>query len=145
MEELANMTFRKALIIDDDDDDCALIAETLHEIDNQIECVLKTDGRDALIYIVDNENLPDIIFLDLHMPKMTGLELLKILKADNGLSHIPVIICTDSKLVKEMEECKSLGAAEVISKPASFLLIKYEIRNAIKSIAATRVSQSVRA
>jgi CheY-like chemotaxis protein len=140
MEESVKKNFRNVLIIDDDDDDCSLIAETLQEIDNQVKCVLKPDGRSGLTYIIDTDLKPDIIFLDLHMPKMNGLELLKILKADPGLSHIPVVICTDSKLVSEIEECKKLGASEVIKKPASFLLTKYEVRKALKAISNTLVS-----
>jgi len=141
MPELTNKQYKTVLIIDDDEDDCALIAETLREIDNKMNCIQMTDSKEALTYIIETENRPDTIFLDLHMPKMNGLELLKILKADPGLSHIPVIVCTDSKLVKEMEECKILGAAHIIMKPASFFLMKYEIRKALKAVAETLVSE----
>lgn len=141
MEELVNNKYRNVLIIDDDDDDCALIAETLHEIDSQIKCVCMKDGRVALAYVVETENLPDIIFLDLHMPKMNGLEFLKVLKSDPELLNIPVVICTDSKIADEMEECKKMGAAEFIMKPSSFLLIKYEIRKALMSIAGSMITE----
>ena len=138
----------KILLVEDSDDDAFFFDLALRKTQWASERIHVIDGRQAVDYLetsAKEEKCPDIIFLDLHMPKMTGLELLKILKADADLSHIPVVICTDSKLVKEMDECKRLGAAEVISKPASFLLIKYEIRNAIKAIKATRESQRVRA
>ena len=140
MEESTKKQFRNVLIVDDDEDDCALIAETLQEIDKKIICELKFDGRSALAHIIDAENLPDIIFLDLHMPRMNGIELLNELKADPAISDIPVVICTDSKMATEMDECKKLGAAHFIMKPASFVLLKYEIRKALKSIANSLVS-----
>jgi CheY-like chemotaxis protein len=137
---LTNKKNRNVLIIDDDEDDCSLIAETLHELDPNMKCIQMTDSKEALSYIPKTETQSDIIFLDLHMPKMSGLELLKILKADPELSHIPVVICTDSKLIKEMEECKILGAVHIIIKPASFFLMKYEVRMALKVITNTLVS-----
>src|SRR6186997_2887957 len=115
MAELTNKN-RIVLIIDDDEDDCALIAETLHEIDGKLECVLVTESKEVITYLTETE-LPDIIFLDLHMPKMSGLELLKVLKADPDMAQIPVIVCTDSKLAREIDEAKMLGAAHVIMKP----------------------------
>ena len=140
MEEFKKNQFRNILIIDDDEDDCALIAETLHEIDGTIKCELLFNGREALNRIIDSENVPALIFLDLHMPIMNGLEVLKVLKADPELSHIPVVICTDSKLAIEMEECKKLGAAHFIMKPSSFVLTKFEIRNAMKVVSDSLVS-----
>lgn len=140
MEELTKKQFRNVLIVDDDEDDCSLIAETLQEIDKKTICELQFDGRSALAHIIDAEKLPDIVFLDLHMPKMNGIELLKVLKSDPALADIPVVICTDSKMASEMEECKKLGAAHFIMKPASFVLIKYEIRKALKAISNSLVS-----
>ncbi len=140
MEEVTKKQYRDVVIIDDDDDDCALIIESLHEIDNQIKCVLMNDGKSGLSYIIESEKHPDIIFLDLHMPKMNGLEVLKVLKSDPELSGIPVIICTDSRLMREMEECKRMGAANFIMKPSSFLLIKYEIKKAMQELSGALVS-----
>jgi len=140
MSELINKKFRNILIVDDDEDDCALISETLGEIDTSINRVALTDSKAVVSYLADSDLLPDIIFLDLYMPRMSGIELLKVLKADPDFSQIPIVICSDSKMANEMDECKLLGASYFIMKPASFLLIKYEIRKALKAIAETLVA-----
>jgi CheY-like chemotaxis protein len=134
MEELTKNQFRNIMIIDDDEDDCALMAETLNEIDPDIKCKMIYNGRDAFDHIVESKEKPSIIFLDIHMPQMSGIEFLKLLKADPEFLPIPVVICSDSRLIGEMEECKKLGAIHFIMKPASFVLIKYEIRKALKVI-----------
>ena len=100
-----------------------------------------TDSKAAFTYLNELEVLPDILFLDLHMPKMTGLEFLKLLKEDHELAQIPVIVCTDSKMAGEINESRMLGAAHVIMKPSSFFLMKFEIRKALNIVADTLVSQ----
>jgi CheY-like chemotaxis protein len=142
MTALTNTKNKHVLIIDDDEDDCALIAETLHEIDTETACDILSDSKTVIPYLAEAEELPHIIFLDLHMPKMTGVELLKLIKSDPSFSSIPVIVCTDSKLAWEIEQCKILGAVDVINKPSSFVLIKYEIRKSLKLIADTKILSS---
>jgi CheY-like chemotaxis protein len=63
---------------------------------------------------------PDLIFLDLNMPRVNGKQCLKELKKDNSLRHIPVIIYTTSKLDDDKSEMQKLGAAYSITKPRSF-------------------------
>jgi len=79
------------------------------------------NGEDALNLLKEKDNIPDIILLDLNMPKINGIEFLKILKNDNDLKYIPTIILTTSNNKKDLLECFEIGIAGYILKP-----LKYE-------------------
>ncbi|WP_179021743.1 response regulator [Winogradskyella forsetii] len=79
------------------------------------------NGEDALKLLEQKDKLPDIILLDLNMPKINGIEFLKILKADDRLKYIPTIILTTSNNQRDLLECYKVGIAGYILKP-----LKYE-------------------
>jgi CheY-like chemotaxis protein len=79
------------------------------------------NGEEALSFLEDRTNMPDIILLDLNMPKINGIEFLKILKKDEDLKHIPTIILTTSSNQKDLLECYRTGMSGYILKP-----LKYE-------------------
>ncbi|BAO75955.1 response regulator [Winogradskyella sp. PG-2] len=79
------------------------------------------NGEDALSILEQKDSLPDIILLDLNMPKINGTEFLRILKADHRLKYIPTIILTTSNNQRDLLECYKIGIAGYVSKP-----LKYE-------------------
>jgi CheY-like chemotaxis protein len=79
------------------------------------------NGEDALAALERKDSLPDIILLDLNMPKINGLEFLHILKNDDRLRYIPTIILTTSNNQRDLLECYKLGIAGYVLKP-----LKYE-------------------
>ena len=79
------------------------------------------NGEDALETLENKDRLPDIILLDLNMPKINGIEFLKILKADERLKYIPTIILTTSNNQRDLLACFEIGIAGYILKP-----LKYE-------------------
>ncbi|GEQ87024.1 response regulator [Patiriisocius marinistellae] len=79
------------------------------------------NGEQALNYLNNNNDLPDIILLDLNMPKINGIEFLKILKNDEVMKYIPTVILTTSHNRKDILECYNIGIAGYIIKP-----LKYE-------------------
>ena len=79
------------------------------------------NGEEGLIFLADRSNTPDIILLDLNMPKINGIEFLKILKKDDHLKHIPTIILTTSSHEKDLLECYRAGMSGYLLKP-----LKYE-------------------
>jgi len=111
---------------DDDEDDCLLAKKALDQshLDAQLQYV--KDGEELMAYLCGSEGdkqkhpEPDIILLDLNMPKMNGLEALKAIKSQVMLRHIPVIILTTSKADHDICESYSFGASSFITKPASF-------------------------
>ncbi|GAA0738755.1 MULTISPECIES: response regulator [Flavobacteriaceae] len=79
------------------------------------------NGEEALKLLEQKDNLPDIILLDLNMPKINGIEFLKILKNDDRLKYIPTIILTTSNNQRDLLECYKIGIAGYVLKP-----LKYE-------------------
>lgn len=79
------------------------------------------NAEEALAILETKENLPDIILLDLNMPKINGIKFLSILKDDPDLKHIPTIILTTSDNRKDILECYRIGISGYILKP-----LKYE-------------------
>jgi CheY-like chemotaxis protein len=79
------------------------------------------NGEEALNLLKQKDNLPDIILLDLNMPKINGIEFLRILKADERLRYIPTIILTTSNNQRDLLECFEIGIAGYVLKP-----LKYE-------------------
>ncbi len=78
------------------------------------------NGEEAL-EILKGGDLPDIIFLDLNMPRMSGIEFLTILKSDDRLKYLPTVILTTSENRADLLECFRIGIAGYIIKP-----LKYE-------------------
>ena len=113
-------TGKRILIADDDADDKELFIEAVKEIDPYIECITAKDGLHALELLRDVTcSPPDLIFLDLRMPRFSGKKCLLEIKKDERLRHIPVIIYTTSREVTESVELKELGAVHFISKPVN--------------------------
>ena len=79
------------------------------------------NGEEALQFLENKANIPDIILLDLNMPKINGIEFLRIIKADDDLKHIPTIILTTSSNQKDLLECYRTGMSGYVLKP-----LKYE-------------------
>jgi len=78
------------------------------------------NGELALDILKNKESLPDIIILDLNMPKMNGHEFLNILKLDDELKYIPIIIMSSSDNYLDVKECYKIGIAGYIIKPLHF-------------------------
>lgn len=89
---------RPILLVEDDLIDQMAVKRSIKELDTKNSLIIKENGEEALVYLRQKENeKPMFVLLDLNMPKMGGLELLKILKEDPELKSIPIIILTTSK------------------------------------------------
>ncbi len=117
--------FIRFLLVDDDVDDTSIFKEVLEEVNPSIDFVSAGDGHEALhILKAQNSILPDVIFLDLNMPRMDGKECLSVLKKDAQLRHIPVIMYTTSSQSKDIEETMQKGAICFITKPTNLRELK---------------------
>jgi CheY-like chemotaxis protein len=121
------------LLVDDDTDDSFLFGEALRETEPDVQFRFASSGHDALIMLREVRPLPDVIFLDLNMPIMSGKELLGSLKFDVQLQHIPVIIYTTSSHSKDIEETLQMGAVCFITKPSNLA----DIRAIISTVAGS--------
>lgn len=108
-------------IVDDDIDDQELFIEAVNEVDNSIQCVSASNCEEALDLLKNKKtSLPDVIFLDLNMPRLNGKQCLAELKKLAHLRHIPVIIYSTSSEKRDIEETTRLGAAHFLTKPNKF-------------------------
>jgi CheY-like chemotaxis protein len=125
---------QKVLLIDDDADDRALFCEAIEEIDPKINCNTATDGRKALSKLNNREiELPDIIFLDINMPGITGWECLVKLKEHEAYKNIPVIMYSTSSNDADINKANRLGALCFFSKPSNFKSLKASLEIVIQN------------
>jgi CheY-like chemotaxis protein len=126
---------RKIMIIDDDLDDQVLLKEALHDLDISIKFQTATNGFIALELLHNNiKDLPDLVFLDLNMPRMNGRQLLAELKKHRELSALPVIIYTTSSDPKDISDTSRLGAVSFITKPTGFAELKLKLKPVLSNM-----------
>ncbi len=118
---------KKMLLVEDDENDLELTLSALDEnhLSNEIDIV--RDGEEALDYLYrrgqykdrEDEN-PAVILLDLKLPKVNGMEVLKQVKGDPDLKSIPVVMLTSSREEKDLVSSYDLGANAFVVKPVEF-------------------------
>ncbi len=108
------------LLVDDDTDDQEIFKSALSKVDGSLALVTASNGYEALNVLSAADTLPDIIFVDLNMPRMGGLQFLKEIKQTDTLKDIPVIIYTTSSNPIDIARTKELGAASFVTKPSRF-------------------------
>lgn len=114
------MQYQKILLIDDDIEDQEIFNSALSIVSDSIECVCFVNAKEALLKLDANELNPDVIFLDLNMPLMSGQEFLMKIKSIDHLKAIPVIIFSTSSNLSTITATKELGAIDFITKPNRF-------------------------
>jgi two-component system, chemotaxis family, response regulator Rcp1 len=117
------------LLVEDNSSDAYLLKEVFAAKSKSTEIHWVTDGYEALDYLCNLNQYthapkPDMIVLDLNMPRVSGFEVLKKVKDTSPLASIPVIILTTSRDPLDHTQCKALGADMCLSKPHS--LKEYE-------------------
>lgn len=109
------------LLVDDDPLDVMTLKRALHDLQVGNPLYVSSDGEAALTFLRNLSNAPPaLILLDLNMPRMSGLELLKVLKADARWRLIPVVILTSSQEVEDRLASFDLNAAGYIVKPLDY-------------------------
>ncbi|GAB3522653.1 response regulator [Emticicia fontis] len=114
------MAFSNILLIDDDDDDQEIFQTALQQISSTVQYNYFNSAREALSKLATSERLPEVIFLDLNMPLMTGQEFLLHIKQNQQLAHIPIIIFSTASDTATKELTRDLGAHDFITKPGDF-------------------------
>lgn len=112
------LKYKRVLMVDDDADDQLLFTSALQQIDATMVCEIASHGLEALEKLKTFD--ADVIFLDLNMPLMNGIECLTALKKNKKLLHIPVIIFTTTNDQVAIDQTKKLGATAFFRKPIEF-------------------------
>ncbi len=130
-------TIGRILLVEDDQKDVELTLTALDEYNLANEVVVAADGEQALDYLYCRGNFmrrarenPAVLLLDLKLPKVDGLEVLKQIKKDEQLKMIPVVVLTSSHEEKDMVASYELGVNAYVVKPVDF----HEFVNAIKEL-----------
>lgn len=115
------------LLVDDSEDDILLAQQVFSKLDLPHKLEVAMSAAEALEYLgckgkhaARKKTNPDLLLLDINMPGMDGLELLKKLKADRELRKIPVIMLTSSASQADIKKCFESGAASFLTKPSDF-------------------------
>ncbi|MBJ7882105.1 response regulator [Gelidibacter salicanalis] len=120
------------LLADDDIDDCDFFKEATDEISDACNLSIVHNGVELMNFLSsENADLPNLIFLDLNMPRKSGMECLAEIKSSDQLSQIPIIIYSTSLDHTVVSELYQMGALHYIQKPAEFSSIKTVIEKAL--------------
>jgi CheY-like chemotaxis protein len=123
------------LLADDDLDDCIMFEKALKELPIMTNLKTVYDGDGLLKELsLKNGGLPDLIFLDLNMPRINGVECLHIIKTSDELKNIPVVIFSTSVHETLARKLIDKGARECIRKPSSFPELKKVILNTLSEL-----------
>ena len=122
------MTKTSVLLVEDNDDDVQLTLRAFqkHNLANEIR--VATDGREALDFLFcigahasrDPSDMPQVVLLDLKLPRVDGLEVLKQIREDPRTRTLPVVVLTSSKEERDLVESYRLGANSYVRKPVDF-------------------------
>lgn len=108
------------LLIEDDTIEVMKFNRVIKTLNLNHKIIEANNGEEALEILRIKEIIPDIILLDLNMPKLNGLEFLRILKNDESLKFIPSIVLTTSSNHKDLLECYKIGIAGYLLKPLKY-------------------------
>jgi CheY-like chemotaxis protein len=124
------------LLVEDDCVDVIIVRRALRELGITTSLVCTCNGEEALSYLADKSHLmPCVILLDLNMPRMDGFEFLRIVKADETVRDIPVVVVTTSSNTHDMAETLQQGAVGYVVKSADYGVFR-ETMKVIQSYAA---------
>lgn len=117
----ATSRYSHLFIIDDDLEDQEIFIEAVKEVSEGIRCSSSTSGEEALQQLAHQSNPPpDLIFLDLNMPKLNGKQVLREIKNIPAAKSIPVIMYSTSFAPRDIDEIKQIGAVHHLLKPSRF-------------------------
>ena len=125
---VSNSQSKVVLLVEDNPDDVELTLRAFKKYNIMNEVVVASDGAEALDYLFctgryasrDTNNLPEIVLLDLKLPKVDGLEVLQRLRADERTKHLPVVILTSSNEERDLINGYKLGANSYVQKLVEF-------------------------
>ncbi|MHA4847774.1 response regulator [Flavitalea antarctica] len=134
----------RILLIDDDSDDREMFCEAIGELSPDVICYFATDGYKAFSKLQTGEfELPDLIFLDINMPLISGWDCLQKFKEHPGYRQIPVIMYSTSSNYFDIEKANNLGALLFFTKPSNFKVLTRNLSVVIRHLSDNTLSSLV--
>jgi CheY-like chemotaxis protein len=108
------------LLVEDNPNDAELTQRALRKVNLGAKVTIARDGAEAIDYLMGNKPKPKVVFLDLKLPKIDGIEVLRRTRADSRTRSIPVVVLTSSQEERDISECYKLGVNSYVVKPVEF-------------------------
>jgi two-component system, response regulator len=108
------------LLVEDNADDEELTRRAFRKNNLQNDLVVAHDGQEALDYLFNNARRPHLVLLDLKLPRVDGLEVLRRLRADERTRFVPVVVLTSSTEERDLVASYALGVNSYVRKPVDF-------------------------
>jgi two-component system response regulator len=108
------------LLVEDNPNDAELTMRALKRANVEAHLIIARDGAEALEVLISDRPKPKVIFLDLKLPKVDGIEVLRQVRMDDRTRAIPVVVLTSSQEERDITECYKLGANSYVVKPVEF-------------------------
>jgi two-component system response regulator len=108
------------LLVEDNPNDAELTQRALKKSDVGARLAIARDGAEALEYLLSNRPKPKVVFLDLKLPKIDGIEVLRRVRSDERTRSLPVVVLTSSQEERDISECYKLGVNSYVVKPVEF-------------------------
>jgi CheY-like chemotaxis protein len=136
MKQEYNIAQKIILLADDDSDDTEMFIEAAEIADKNVTCLTAVNGEELFKKMQVLDKKPEIIFLDMNMPIMNGLQCLKAIKTDERYKEVPVIMISTSSHKTEVETCLKNGALCYLVKPTNFNILIKVVKEVLHNIGA---------
>lgn len=123
---------KTVLLVEDNPDDAALALRALKKHNLRDLVSVARDGVEALEYLANAEVLPAVMLLDLKLPRLDGLEVLRRVRADQRTRLLPVVVLTSSDEARDLQLSYALGANSYIRKPVDYVAFTEAVGNLIR-------------
>jgi CheY-like chemotaxis protein len=120
------------LLVEDEPDDVLFFRRALREIDPAVRVEVATDGVEAMDHLGDGRPRPDLVVLDLKLPRRSGLEVLAWLRAREALRDLRVVILSSSGEPSDIRRARELGIDDYLVKPTAY----QDLRAAVQGLVA---------
>ena len=118
---LKKMARKPIMLVEDDEVDIMTVKRAMRDLKVENKLIVASNGEEGVSYLTDDLNeMPCFILLDLNMPRMNGIEFLKVIKAHEHLKFIPVIVLTTSNEERDKIESFKLNVAGYMIKPVDY-------------------------
>lgn len=129
------------LIADDDDDDFIIMRDAFQDLHQKHLLDHVADGQKIFSYLqqcMDQQKLPDLILLDINMPRMDGIEALRRIKRSEEFKTIPILMYSTSSDMEQMRKCYQLGANGFVTKGNSYKIVLAFANHIINFLSGTQ-------
>jgi len=108
------------LLVEDNPNDAELTQRAFRKSDLDVRLAIVRDGAEAMDYLFGGKARPKVVLLDLKLPKIDGIDVLRRIRAGERTRTIPVVVLTSSQEERDIVECYELGANSYVVKPVDF-------------------------